>query len=350
MNFTNRFLLSLPESFHSINVKPSFDDNSAATSITFFDKPLSNIEMDYFNNTVVALQKIIRENIGLLSDDELQYSIYYKIKSLDDLHNFFDFSNNSQIKSLEHSFNSELKFNHISSEQILYLMSYIYFDKIGEDANLSIEAKNGNVYFSHKTVNNFTPRVRDRLSLFLSLFFNSEQNILNGISSDNQRVIEPRKYLTLLDCLSYQKSKINQYSYLMSNNNSLSINNTTWATLSQSKYQDILVKFYDHLSEFLFEKVNSHAETLEHLKNKVAPICYDMVSSFLQENTDNADYDIFDKNLLKSLPQNIVMRYNFSEIKFREFFSNINRTKELYQNIHNTEVVSKQSLATKRKI
>ena len=332
MNITQEHLTLLQNDFFNANINSSiYYDNSSATAITFFDNPLTANEMDYFNNTINSLNKIITQNISLLSDEDFQYAIYYQKKSWEDLCDIYNFYDNKQIHLLEKSFRSEIVFENISLEQIIYLMTYCYFDKIGEDSHFSFEAKNGNVYFSHKTINNFSPRVRDKLSLFLSLFFDEKNNIFNGINSNNKKIIEPRNYLTLLDCHSYKKGKIQKYSYLMSQKNSLSTSDITWAEISQIKNKDIIANFYNKLAQFLFEDVVTYAETIEKFKNVVVPAYHKELKSSIKivNHIENKE-----KDLLNLIPEKLNIRYNVSDYKFRAFFSDIKRTTDLYQAIH----------------
>lgn len=330
MQFNSNYFDLLPESFQNNKTNISICDNSASHSLTLFDTPLTDVEMDYFNNTLKSFNHLYTKYKFIFTNEDLQYYIYYKIKNIHEMLEIIDFVHNTSANNFIQDFHTEFNFNHISNEQILYLFSYCFFDTYGDDSHFSMEARDGMVYFSHKTINNFSPRVRDRLSMFFSLFFDEKYNIFNGIDNTNEKVISPRNYCTLLDCYNYQKGKENKFCYLMSQKRSVSTNDMSWHLLSQMHSKEFIQEFYNMVLQYSLKDFLNYEDEKKDFTQSLISSCFELSKAPISLNASQ-----YEKVVLKNLFNNISLRYNFSDIKFKNFFSDINRVKELYKTLQN---------------
>lgn len=326
----------------------NFDSNleSVSKAITVFNKPLTDIEMDYFNNSIKSFKNLFSKYQFHLANQDFQKFIFYHLKdeaSLHDISSYFQ-----PINELFNDFQHEFSFNNMNAEKALFLVSYCFFEEYKynklRDSFLNIEAKNGHIYFTHATDISFAPRIRDRYSFLISLFFDKNRNIFNGISIDNKGVIEPREYLTLLQCKRNENNAIEKYSYICGNFRSISYNDILWNdTLGKST--ELLTKHLSLTSDFLFTEYNQDVVKLKQDFENLKHALIKNRSDSLFDNLSNIEFKDFQKFTSGS-----TLRYEFSYGKFNLFFSDIKRSHNLFEEMHKVDKSETIKISRKGKI
>lgn len=338
MKYLSNFVNDLAD--YKVILEDKKYDSAFAKSVVFFDKPLTEKEMEYFNKSMAKILRLFKSYKSFLNDSDLQYEAYYKIDELSDLADFIGIENNDIAHHCINDFRNSFNFSSISDEQVVFLMLSIFFDQLGDKKKLEIEARDGKVFFEHSTMVEFAPRVRDRLSFLVSLFFDKNFNIFNGMSDANQKEIEAREYIILLDCNTVKNNIENIYAYLISNKRSVSFGNISWKDISKLNNIDncnVLNGYLENITEFLFEDLTSEEEKSNFRKR----------TRFLEKNENKIKVlelqDILEKDNEKkslnlvSLSKNSSLRYNFAELRFKKFFSNIKREKDLIELLQNMD-------------
>lgn len=345
MKITSTTLASIPEYFTKRQRMFSPQVENIAHGITLFDIPLTDDEMKYFNHSIKSLKDLFNEHRTLLSDTKLQDLVFYRLKTFTDLTEFMDVFS-LPVVQLANSFRDKFNFNNISNEQILFFTAYSFFNTSGDQSYLTLEAKDGAVHFSTNTINYFSPRARDRLFMLLSVFFDKHNNIFNGIGHQEQKVIQSREYLTFLDCLSFDETykKGSEYCYLFSNHRAVSLGDMSWVKISQMPYTPSLEKTLNSISDYLFSPFSNYQEA----KHFFAFNLLTSISDLTQDKSINPEETMF-YTLLKN---DMTLRYNFSDVKFKMFFANLSRAKdllEIFLDPNNTDI-EKSPIKNRKKI